>query len=534
MTPAALVLVAGLPQIDNEGRRVALVIGNATYQHVPVLSNPANDANAMAKALRRLGFDVVPLIDGTRPAMVRSLREFRAKLSADGVGLFYYAGHAVQVRDKNYLIPVEADIAGESDTALLTIDLEAVEHEMEDAGVRLSLFILDACRDNPFERRFRAAGSRGLAPIDAPRGSVIAFATAPGKTAADGTGPNGLYTGELLKAMTQPGLELEEVLKRAAEGVERASGNRQTPWYNSAFHGHFFFASPVREAAPPPQPSPSASDKDLTFWTSIKTSNDPADFEDFLKRFPQSEFASLAQRRLAALRDAPRGPAGNDMSAGIPTWTPDEKREVQRALRSLGYFQGNADGNLGADTRAAVRRFQSFEGIPETGSLSDDDRRTLSDKAHQLAALLSQAAVSPRGVAAGAVKGGAARYARAWAFDSGNSEKGATSDQAEAVYWYALAAVDGEARAFINLGRLMVHGQGISKADPSAAVLLWQVAAARGDAIAMFNLGALYEHGVGVPADTARARSWYERAAALNHADARAALRRLGSSGSDR
>jgi len=458
--------------------------------------------------------------------MVRALREFRAKLSADGVGLFYYAGHAVQARDKNYLIPIEADIAGESDTALLTIDLEAVEHEMEDAGVRLSLFILDACRDNPFERRFRGTGSRGLAPVDAPRGSVIAFATAPGKTAADGTGPNGLYTGELLKAMTQPGLELEEVLKRTAEGVERASGNRQTPWYNSAFHGHFYFAGPATVAATAPQPASSDRAKDVTFWESIKTSSDSADFDDFLKRFPQSEFASLAQRRLASLREAPHGPAGNDTAGMKTTWTVDERREAQNALRSLGYFRGSADGVFGADTRAAIKRFQSFEGTPDTGSLSDDERRNLVDIAQRLEALLSRAAVSPRGVAAGAIKGGAARYARAYAFENGTS---GTSDPAEAAYWYALAAADGEVKAFTNLGRLVANGQGISKPDPTAAVLLWQVAAARGEAIAMFNLGALYEHGVGVPADIARARSWYERAAALNHADARAALKRLGS-----
>ena len=124
--------------------------------------------------------------------------------------------------------------------------------------------------------------------IHAQNGSVLAFATSPGKTAADGAGQNGVYTGELLKAMTQPGLELEEVLKRTAEGVERASGNRQTPWYNSAFHGHFFFIGPVRVTALPPQPALSASDKDASFWGSIKTSTDPADFEDFLKRFPES------------------------------------------------------------------------------------------------------------------------------------------------------------------------------------------------------------------------------------------------------
>jgi uncharacterized caspase-like protein len=181
---AALVFVAAVAWADTAERRAALVIGNAAYQHAHPLNNPANDANAMAETLRRLDFDVVSLVDADRTKMVKALGEFRRKLSADGVGLFYYAGHGVQVRGRNYLIPIEADIADENDAGLLAIDLESVQHVMEDAGVRLSLFILDACRDDPFERRFRSAGSRGLAPVDAARGSVIAYATAPGKTAA--------------------------------------------------------------------------------------------------------------------------------------------------------------------------------------------------------------------------------------------------------------------------------------------------------------------------------------------------------------
>src|SRR5262249_27648213 len=159
----------------------------------------------------------------------------------------------------------------------------------------------------------------------------------------------------------------------------------------------------------------------------------------FLKRYPQSEFVSIAQRRLASLREVPHGTTDNDTAGMKTTWTVDEKREAQNALRSLGYFQGKADGVFGADSGAAIRRFQSFEGAPETGTLSDDEHRTLLDEAQRLAALLSRAAVSPRGVAAGAIRGGAARYARAYTFDNGTSGKGSTSDPAEAAYWYALA-----------------------------------------------------------------------------------------------
>jgi hypothetical protein len=238
---ALLLLFLTTPADAQDQSRVALVIGNGAYRTVGRLANPANDARAMAEILRRLRFDVVPLIDGDRAGMRQALIAFRSKLGADGVALLYYAGHGIQVRGKNYLIPVDADITSENDVPLTAMDLDFFQQEMQDAGVRLSLFVLDACRDNPFERRFRSAGSRGLAAVDAARGTLIAFATAPGKTAADGAGEHGIYTGELLKVIVKPGLTLENVLKETAANVERVTNKRQTPWYNSSFHGEFVF-----------------------------------------------------------------------------------------------------------------------------------------------------------------------------------------------------------------------------------------------------------------------------------------------------
>jgi hypothetical protein len=207
-------------------------------------------------------------------------------------------------------------------------------------------------------------------------------------------------------------------------------------------------------------------------------------------------------------------------------WTIDEKREVQRALRMLGHFQGQADGGFGPGTRSAIKQFQSFEGNPETGTLSGAERRTLLDMSQRLTALLDQPSVSPGGMSAAAIKGTQQRYARAWSFETG---KGARRNSAEAAYWYALAASDGEAKALTNLGTIVVRGWDAVKPDRIGAAVLWRAPAARGEAIAMFNLGVLYEHGIGVSADIAKARGWYLRAAAANHADARAALKRLGS-----
>jgi peptidoglycan hydrolase-like protein with peptidoglycan-binding domain len=560
---AALALVAivlAAPSARAEGEeRVALVIGNGAYRHAPVLANPVNDATGMAETLRALGFEVISVTDADRNAMVRAIGQFRRAMKADGVGLFYYAGHGMQVGGRNYLLPIDADIAEENDAAFLAIDLDSVQRELENAGVRLSLYVLDACRDNPFERRFRSAGSRGLAAVDAARGSVIAFATAPGKTAADGYGQHGLFTGELLKTIVKPGLELEEVLKQTAAQVGMASGNRQTPWYNSAFYGHFFFKAPVTVNVAPS----SSPERDIIFWESIKSSKDPADFRDFLSNYPKSDFASLAQRRLGALSQpqpapepraqapaptsappaaappppvagAPKAeekppvvamvapPAAPAPAEGEAAWSVDDRREVQQALKALGHFRGQPDGEFGPPTRAAIAQFQSFSGAAGTGVLTEPQRRALLDESVKLATLLAEpAAASPSGMSPASVRSGAQRLTRAASVEKAGNVH-------EAAYWYRLAADDGEAKAYTNLGTLMVRGQATGKLDRAAARLLWLAAAARAEPVAMFNLGAMYENGIGVAADKAVARAWYERAAAKGHPQARDALKRLG------
>jgi TPR repeat protein len=238
-----------------------------------------------------------------------------------------------------------------------------------------------------------------------------------------------------------------------------------------------------------------------------------------------AEIESL-RGQLAAVPAAPLpAAAAPTVAEGEANGTIDERREIQWALRVLGHYQGKADGTFGANTQAAIKRFQSFAGDPETGSLTEAERRNLLDMAQRLSALFDQPAISPQGVAAASIKDGTQRYARGSNFETG---KGVKADPAEAAYWYALAAGDGEAKAFTNLGHLLARGWGATKPDPAAGSLLWWAAAARGETTAMFNLGAMYERGIGVSVDVAKARAWYERAAARNDAAARAALKRLG------
>lgn len=228
-------------------RRVALVIGNGAYADAP-LRNPVNDARAVAQLLRELGFQVLSYENADHRAMRRGITTFGEQLRAGGVGLFYFSGHGVQMTGRNYLLPIRSEITMEGDVEVEGIDVGLVLARMEGARNRLNIVVLDACRDNPFERRFRG-GAKGLASIDAPSGTIIAYATGPGRVARDGDGSNGVYTGELLKTMRVPGLKIEDVFKRVRQAVQQQTRWEQVPWESSSLVGDFVFALP--KTAPP-------------------------------------------------------------------------------------------------------------------------------------------------------------------------------------------------------------------------------------------------------------------------------------------
>ena len=235
--------------------RTALVIGNGAYGESP-LRNPVNDARDMAAKLRELGFQVIERLDANRQTMRQALRDFEQQLRQQrGVGLFYYAGHGVQLKGQNYLIPVGVDIRQEFEIPDEGVDADAVLRAMESAGNGLNIVILDACRNNPFAR---SLGSRGLTRMEGPVGTFIAYATAPGAISKDGTGRNSPYTQNLLTAMSTPGLSLEQVFKQVLVGVERETGGSQVPWVASSLRGEFYFLPPAPAAAPAP-PAPAAA-----------------------------------------------------------------------------------------------------------------------------------------------------------------------------------------------------------------------------------------------------------------------------------
>lgn len=281
--------------------RIALVIGNAAYRTDP-LDNPINDARLIASSLQRSGFSVTLRENLDRPALLGALREFGNRLNENTIAVLYYAGHGLQLRDRNYLIPVDAEIRSEDEIPISGIDLSFILGRMSAARSRINIVILDACRNNPFAGKTVAA-TRGLAQMDAPVGTLLAFATAPGKLAADsgtGSSANSLYALYLAKHLLTPGLPVESVFKRVREGVVKDTQQRQVPWESSSLQGEFAFVPGVATAAREPAPDQEAAGE-LAFWNSVQTSNRADEYRAYLRQYPNGRFALLAQTRVTAL-----------------------------------------------------------------------------------------------------------------------------------------------------------------------------------------------------------------------------------------
>jgi hypothetical protein len=324
--------------------RVALIIGNSAYANAPLL-NPANDAQAMSDVLRRLGFQVVELRDGSKAQMSAAISKMSDTLKGkQGVGMLYYAGHGLQLDWRNYMVPVDANMKSAADVPKQAIELSSVVDVFKTAGNRMNIVVLDACRDNPFGKDTSTA--KGLAQLDAPPSTFLAYATAPGNVAEDGDekSGNGLYTQFLLQELKRPTAKIEDVFKRVRLNVRKQSQGRQIPWESTSLEDDFFFNDGVkytikpeelvRMAASSTKAANAANEKEQlaklqeldrlaalaraneqrlskeqkkeqafkeskTAWDAIKVSTTPEDFYSFLQRFPNAgELTEMAEYRL--------------------------------------------------------------------------------------------------------------------------------------------------------------------------------------------------------------------------------------------
>lgn len=261
---SGLLMAAPMPPGPNASiQRIALVVGNANYKEGR-LANPVNDAADMGARLKELGFNVTTLLDADLRRMKDAIRDFTDRLYAQegSVGLFYYAGHGLELDRQNYLLPINADIRRESDVEYEAVNAGRLLDGMMRAKNGTNLVILDACRNNPFARGFRSV-SRGLAEMRPSSGTLVLYATEPGKVASDGAERNGLFTSQLLQTLREPGLTAEEVFKHTALRVHEASSGNQTPWQEGVILGTFYFLPPsaptTTAGLPPPPPPPPAT-----------------------------------------------------------------------------------------------------------------------------------------------------------------------------------------------------------------------------------------------------------------------------------
>jgi hypothetical protein len=290
-------------------KRVALVIGNGNYTKAATLKNPTNDAADMSRTLKDLGFEVFSGTDLNKREMENLIRQFGNRLlESKGVGLFYYAGHGVQVKGENYLIPVDADIPQEDEIAYEAVPVGRVLVKMNSAENDLNLVILDACRNNPFARSWRgtrAIGKEdGLAKISPPTGTLVLYATEPGKVASDGEGRNGLFTEALLKQIKRPNIEYDQMVRAVSADVWEQSNKQQLPWKEGNSLKTFYF----KKTKDGNTETPNANLAETAFWRTIENSNDKQDFENYLSRSETGEFSgtyrAVAELKLNQIRKA--------------------------------------------------------------------------------------------------------------------------------------------------------------------------------------------------------------------------------------
>jgi hypothetical protein len=364
--------------------RIALVVGNANYHDEQKLSNPANDAALIAASLKKVGFDVVLLTDAGQKQLEHAIIDFGDRLSKagpDATGLFYYAGHGLQVDGENYLIPVDADITREAEVEVDAVEADLVLKQMAFAGSRINIVILDSCRNNPLARDFRSvASSEGFAEIRTkPKGTFISYSTAPGEVAVDGTDGHSPFAESLAWAMQLPGLDLPEVFQRVREKVLDATDQKQTPWDSSSLVKSFYFvplqkddlvadadAAPLQVAD---AATPNHDPRHLTLTRNAEASAASAPVAEEMKPVAASAAPTfvaasnaLYAKSNARLRAAPNTTADvvTKLSANMPL------RAVARSTDGAWWQVALADGRTAYAHRDAVTEYRAATKLPAT------------------------------------------------------------------------------------------------------------------------------------------------------------------------
>lgn len=361
-------------------RRVALVLGNSAYKHTGPLVNPRNDAEDIAAALRGLGFEVVEGVDLEKAGMDRKVREFATLLSGASVGVFFYAGHALQVGGENYLAPIDAELSNAAALDWEMVRLDLIQRTMERSDAKTNILFLDACRDNPLSRNLaRAMGTRsaeigqGLAATQSGAGTLISFSTQPGYVAFDGTGRNSPFAGPLAKHLLTPGADLSRILYAVRNDVMEATNNQQVPWDHSALRRAFYFQEPPAKAgspsahgsdtaAAPPQPAaalPSEPRGPMSeaarAWLDVQSSLDADVLDAYARQFPDTVYAALARQRRDQL-----APKGTKTAAATPPSQPEPETKPSPPVAPVAAEVPRRPQPLSPETERTLKPRDSF------------------------------------------------------------------------------------------------------------------------------------------------------------------------------
>jgi TPR repeat protein len=519
-------------------KRVALVIGNSAYRNVTPLDNPRADAKLMAETLRGLGFTLVggnAHLDLDKAQFDSAVQAFGTELQGADVALFYYAGHGVEIRHANYLVPIGANPVREADVDFQMVDANLVLRQMEGSGTRLNLVILDACRNNPFGGRGLRATASGLAQMQAPEGTLISFATQPGSVAIDGVDGNSPYTRALAAIIRRPGLDIFQTFNQVGLAVMQATGNAQQPWLStSPIKGDFYF-SVAPTLSTENADSSRLPDAAAQAWAATKDTTSQAVLEDFIRQFGSSVYGSMARARLDELR---RVAAIAPTNAPVTRKTNEGDNDKALTYLAISFETGNGVTKDEAKAAQLYRKASDLgndQAMLNLGAMYVQGRGVRRDYAeaialfHQAADQGNAQAMTNLGVMYGDGQGVAKSDAEsldwlqkaarlrnsnaltylALRYDDGN---GVARDQAKAAELYREASNLGNRQAMLNLGKLYYEGKGVTR-DYVEALRLFRQAADLGDPQAMINIGVMYQHGQAVRKDGAEAARWFSKAA---------------------
>ncbi len=487
-------------------KRIALVIGNNEYKESP-LRNPTHDAEDIANVLQGLGFTVQMKINADQRQMEEAVKEFAREIQNGDVGLFYFSGHGVQVGGDNYLIPVGGSIETETDVRYKALNAGLILGKMEESRNRTNIFILDACRNNPF-KGFRSL-SKGLNMMDAPVGTFIAYATAPGSVAADGSDRNSPYAKHLILALKSRGVPIEMVFKQVLRGVRKETEGKQVPWTASSLPDDFYFspgensapvAAPAETPSPEPAPPQEASVRppQISSTPSISGESDVAKLKRLSNQGNAQAQCDLGYRLVRGdgvpkdLKEAAKwfrkaADQGHSVAQNMMGWCYDGGNGVPQDSKEAvnWYKKGAENGSISAQFNLA-ERYKYGRGVPQNHEYAVKWYRRAAEQGH-----------------AGCQANLGNMY---------RDGLGVPKDYGEAVKWYRKAADQGNAQAQCDLGYQLVKGDGVAK-DLKEAAKWFRKAADQGHSVAQNMMGWCYDGGNGVPQDSEEAVKWYTKGA---------------------